>query len=257
MWLRAGDLFNEQINNELAKADSQLTTMFSGKDFGEDILGAFHPDWQLIVAEQDFSAHKIQPAIKLPAFAFVFRMKDPATTQPELRRTFQSLIGFLNIVGAMDGHPQLEMDIEKAGDRQLIWSNYIPTAAENGTKPARLHFNFSPTVAFSDERFIVSSSKGLAAELLDAKPSRANDIPPAATVTNTQTVLQFAVLRDVLVSNRDQLVAQNMLEKGHQKAEAEREIDLLLSLLEMVREHKATIETDDRSLRLLFELSLK
>ena len=33
MWLRAGDLFNEQTNEELAKADSGLTTLFSGKDF--------------------------------------------------------------------------------------------------------------------------------------------------------------------------------------------------------------------------------
>ena len=35
------DLLSEQNNEELAKADSSLTTLFAGKDFGEDILGAF------------------------------------------------------------------------------------------------------------------------------------------------------------------------------------------------------------------------
>jgi hypothetical protein len=32
-------LFDKQTNEELAKTDSGLSTMFAGKDFGEDILG--------------------------------------------------------------------------------------------------------------------------------------------------------------------------------------------------------------------------
>ena len=43
MWLRAGDLFDERMNDELAKADANLTTFFAGKDFGEDVLGSFGP----------------------------------------------------------------------------------------------------------------------------------------------------------------------------------------------------------------------
>ena len=88
MWQRAGDLLNEQTSEELAKADSSLTTLFAGKDFGEDILGAFRPEVQLVVARQEFAKDQPVPAIRLPAFGLVAEMKDPGKMQPELRRIF-------------------------------------------------------------------------------------------------------------------------------------------------------------------------
>ena len=126
MWRRAGDLFNEQTNEELAKADSGLTTLFGGKDFGEDILGALRPETQVVVARQVFAAGQSTPAIKLPAFGLVAELKDPAKMQPELRRTFQSLIGFLNVVGAMNGQPQLDLDMEKSDAAQFVTASYLP-----------------------------------------------------------------------------------------------------------------------------------
>ncbi len=52
MWLRAGDLFDEGMNEKLAQADSQLATLFSGKDFGEDILSAFAPQVQFLATRR-------------------------------------------------------------------------------------------------------------------------------------------------------------------------------------------------------------
>ncbi len=66
MWLRAGDLFDESMNEKLAQADSQLTTLFSGKDFGEDILGAFAPQVQFVAMRQAFDDAGPVPSIKLP-----------------------------------------------------------------------------------------------------------------------------------------------------------------------------------------------
>ena len=77
MWRGRGDLFNEQMNEELAKADSGLTTLFGGKDFGEDILGAFRPETQVVVARQHFAKGQPTPDIQLPAFGLVAEMKDP------------------------------------------------------------------------------------------------------------------------------------------------------------------------------------
>lgn len=100
MWLRSGDLVSDRAVDQLAVADTTLTTFFSGRDFGEDILGALASDVQIVGTEQDFTDVLPQPAIKLPAFALQFRMKSPEQTQPELRRVFQSFIGFLNVTGA-------------------------------------------------------------------------------------------------------------------------------------------------------------
>ena len=124
MWLRAGDLFNEQMNDELAKADSGLTTLFGGKDFGEDILGGSRKFRSS--SPSNSLPRDSRPAIKLPAFGLVADLKDPAKMQPELRRTFQSVVGFLNIVGAMNGQPQLDLDMEKTDAAQFVTSSYIP-----------------------------------------------------------------------------------------------------------------------------------
>ncbi len=55
MWLRAGDLFNADTNDALAQADATLTTLFAGRDFGEDILGSFQPEVGFIAVRQDFA----------------------------------------------------------------------------------------------------------------------------------------------------------------------------------------------------------
>lgn len=85
VWLHAADLFEENAVDQTTKAESGLSNFFGGKDFGEEILGAFHPDLQLIVSRQDFGDRTPQPAIKLPSFALVARLRDVETMQPEMK----------------------------------------------------------------------------------------------------------------------------------------------------------------------------
>ncbi len=147
MWLHAGDLFDEGVNDSLAQADSGLSTLFSGKDFGEEILGALEPQIQVVVTRQDFAEMLPQPAIRLPSFAVVFRLKEADEMRDELRRTFQSLLGFLNVAGASKGQPQLDFQVEKQGTTSLVTSNYVPEQDEQQSRQARINFNFSPSVA--------------------------------------------------------------------------------------------------------------
>ncbi|MEM7475277.1 MAG: hypothetical protein AAF483_09815, partial [Planctomycetota bacterium] len=63
MWLRASDLMSDKAVDELALADSQLGVFFSGKDFGEDILGALGPKIQMVVNRQNFENISPRPAI--------------------------------------------------------------------------------------------------------------------------------------------------------------------------------------------------
>lgn len=223
MWLRAGDLFNAEINDGFAKADANLTTLFAGRDFGEDILGSFEPEVGFIATHQDFTDVLPRPTIKLPAFAAVFELKEPEAMTRELRRIFQSLVGFLNIVGAMNGQNQLELDMEKVGDdSELVTSSYVPEDDDRESTTAHITFNFSPSVGFSGSRFVVSSTRQLARELTTAKP------PADRTIAdNTRAQLHAGVLREVLDDNREQLISQNMLTDGNSREEASAIIDLL------------------------------
>lgn len=224
LWLRAGDLFNEQINDEFAKADATLTTIFAGNDFGEDILAALEPEVGLVVAKQDFSNQLPRPAIKIPAFAIVATMREPEEMTRNFRRTFQSVVGFFNVVGAMNGQNQLELDMEKLGeDAQLVTSQYVPERGDEEATDAKILFNFSPTIGFSGDRLVIASTTSLARELTLAPtpdPKRISD--------NTHIRMIAQTLKETLADNRQQLIAQNMLEDGNTREEAEAVIQLVL-----------------------------
>ena len=227
VWLRAGDLFNADINDGFAKADATLTTFFAGRDFGEDILGAFESEAAFVATRQDFSTVSPTPTIKLPAFALMFELKQPDKMTRDLRRNFQNLIGFLNVVGAMNGQSQLEMDMEQIDDDvRLVTSEYVPEEDEVGSTDARILYNFSPSIGFAGERFVVASTEDLARKLALA-PSP----DPATIADNTHAVLRANTLRHVLADNQEQLIAQNMLEDGNSREEAEAIIGLLLQVV--------------------------
>ncbi len=254
MWLRSGDLLSDRANDQLAVADTTLTTFFSGRDFGEDILGSFAVDVQIVGTEQDFIDMLPQPAIKLPAFALQFQMKNPEETQPELRRVFQSLIGFLNVTGAQNGQPQLDLGMETIGKSQLITASYVPDRDERDRLDAKMQFNFSPTMAFAGQRIIISSSTALARQLIEP---RDGDEDQDASDSNTIGRLEATSLRRILEANRTQLVANNMLEKGHSKEAAENEIELLLELLGFFRDVRLNLDVTDSQLALDLAVDVK
>ena len=253
MWLRAGDLFNEKINDKFAEADSTLTTLFSGKDFGEDILGALSPEILFIATRQEFPQDRPAPALKLPAFALVAEMREPKTTSKEFRRLFQSLIGFFNVVGSMNGQPQLELDMDKFEGGELVSATFVPLAGEEDKDPARINFNFSPTVAFSGNRVIVSSTTELARNLVAVKEPKERD---SDTLVNTAALLSAPVTKAALEDNLSQLISNNMLEEGHSREEAETEIGILLKLLGYFQAASLSLETSKGTLSLQLNVEL-
>ncbi|MCA9138112.1 MAG: hypothetical protein KDB00_15175 [Planctomycetales bacterium] len=253
MWLRAPDLMTDKANEDLAKADSGLTTFFSGRDFGEDILGSLQPGLQFVVNRQTFNPRSPQPAIKLPAFAIQFRMLTPEETTRDFRRVFQNVIGFINVVGAMQGQPQLDLGFEQSGNATLITTEYVPPKDEQDRTDAAINYNFSPTLAFVDDRMVISSTVALARTLVDAKPETA----AAQSRPNTIAVLTAAALSGTLNDNKGQLVAQNMLEKGHGPDQAQAEIGVLFDVLDLFKDLKIELNVQDEQLKLKTEINLR
>ncbi len=251
MWLRAGDLFDQQVNDQLASADNTLTTLFSGRDFGEDILGMLEPEMRLVASRQVFDDPAPIPAIKLPGFALVAKLKD-SKMRPELKRIYQSFIGFLNVVGAQEGQPQFDLDMETKGSSQFYTASYVFEVDRKKREEAPIQFNFSPCLAFVDDAVILSSTISLAKQLADSLSSPASPSNPnlknldskesesAAGSTGANTVLQIdaQAVKSILQDNRNHLISQNMLEKGHSKKEAEQEIDTLLLLVDLLENAK-------------------
>lgn len=250
LWLRAGDLFDQNVNDDLAQAENTLTTLFSGKDFAMDILGAIEPEVQIVTVPQAFANDALAPSVKLPAFALVAKLKKPDVMQRELKRTFQSFLGFLNVVGAMEGMPQLDQNMERIGEHTLYSAEYISDADRKYDNGLPIQFNFSPAIAFVDDYVVLSSTTALARRLATQTWEPAME-SAALRDSNTFLTLDFQALQKILESNENALVTQNMLEKGSSKVEATKEIEMLMSGLKLLRQGWVRLVFDERaSLRL-------
>lgn len=247
MWLRSGDLFNEKVNDGFAKADATLSTLFSGKDFGEEILAALSPEMQIVVSRQEFSADGPTPTIKLPAFALVTRLKDPEPTAAEFQRLYMSFMGFLNVTGGAEGRPQFDIDLESTDSGRIISTRVVPLAGREPEEQTSIAYNFSPTLAIQDDLFILSSSSVLARGLLAAKetPIETETLQGGDARINLALDLKAPGIRRALEDNREYLIAQNMLEKGHSREEAEDEIGIIFEVLKLIDSAGVRVSTTD------------
>jgi len=250
-WLRCSDLMTEKAVDGLAQADATLATFFGGKDFGDDILSTLRPQVQLIVSGQDFEEFPLKPTIKLPAFALVGTLRDVKTMKPELRRIFLSFVGFLNVVGAMEGNMQLDFDIQEDDGTSLLTSSFLPIKGKDDQRvdEAPIQFNFSPSVAFRGDRFVIASSKALAMELATAKAVQ-------TTASNTDIYADGEQIGAILKQNLESLIGQNMLNEGHTREQAEQEINIILTIVSAIRGAELRLVTDDDQIRVKLQLEV-
>src|SRR5262249_24756726 len=82
--------------SESAQFAGFMAILFAGKDFGEDILPEILPDVEIVVARQSYEPGNRVPKVKIPAFAAIYRLKNPATLGPLLEVAFQTTLGVTN-----------------------------------------------------------------------------------------------------------------------------------------------------------------
>jgi hypothetical protein len=244
MWLRSGDLFGQEVNDQLAQADTTLSTLFSGKDFGEEILGAIKPQLRLVVVPKRFPEGNPIPSVQLPAFAIVGELKEPERMRKDFRRIFQSLIGFLNFAGAQEGQPQLDMELGGDPQNPLVTASYVPATDREGSEPAPIQYNFRPTLAFANQAMILSSDLDLATQLQKKLLDEPGE-PHGMEGDNLLVQASATPLLEVLQANRESIIAQNMLENGNTRQQAEGEWNLLELGLSCFRRAGLRLAFDD------------
>jgi len=245
-WLSKEDLFEENVIARLAQADSQLSTIFGGVDFGKEVLGALEPGIQIVATRQP---HEHQPDVVLPAFAAVARLSDPDQSQRRFRIAFQSLVAFVNIDAGSKGLPQLDVETIAGQHSTITTATY---AVDESATKGLIQYNFSPTLVFHDHYMIVSSTRELGEELaaLAAASTATSDGP------NTRLTIDAGALRDVLRDNRQALITNHMLEQGSDQKEAESQIDAVLALMGFVERLNVELAYEADELRLAARLEL-
>jgi len=227
LWQRRDQRFDEATLVKLNQADSSLGLFFSNRDFGSQVLGELQPGSRLIVARQQFAEGQPVPAVKLPAFALLLELKHPQEFAPVLVAAYQTMIGLANTDGVQKGLPQLLQQTAEYRNATLYQASYLPQPGEP-PKTVEVNHNFRPTCATFQNHFIIASTAELARQLIDELHRNEK---PQATTDNIHAMLNLDQLAATLADNEQALIVQNMLEKGNTRAEAARELALLLQVL--------------------------
>lgn len=251
-YLLGPELYSAGVNEGIAQVDSQLSNFLGGKDFGEDILGALDPGFQLVVVDHEFKEGEPVPGVKVPGFALVSKLRDPEVLKPELRRQFISFVGFLNLISGMEGGSQLDIDIQNNNGNIVLTTAFLKPQPN---QPVSIQYNFTPTLILTDELFILSSTKHLAETLQNERPLKRRN--PSNRTINTQFQLFGSTIQQVLGKNRELLITQNMLDKGASREQADAEVDLVLDGVDLLQLLELKLEHTDSELTFSIDLNFK
>jgi hypothetical protein len=243
--------------------DNGIGQFFGGRDFETGVLGALKPDWRLVVAEQSEKALNPRPDLVLPSFAICvgYDTKDEDFRQRWVI-AFQSFVGVLNVVGAQEKAPAMVQNQEEYKGASIYSAAFLPPAKatdvkNDADKPAEgvhIRHNFKPSLAIAGDKIIVASTVEMAHAVVDALTSAAaSDTPPDAAFME----IDGQRLGKIIDTNRERLVMQNMVDKGHGRKAAEDEIGSLEALVKGLNHATATAtDSKDRfTLKISFDLN--
>lgn len=238
LWAEKDILLTENVAAQLDVADSQLSTAFGGFDFGDEVLGAVNPTLRVVVFPPA-SPNSNPPVLPEAAVIASLRSANPQAVARRFRIAWQTVIGIVNVERGGNGQPQLELETLKEGDLQMMTGRYsIEDARELNAASVDLYSNLAPSIATAGNRIVIATSDTLAKGLISD-----DQLQPQSADGGILTVAVGADrLGNLLRMNRPALLAQNMLERGHSKQQAESDIDTLIGAVEFF---------DDAALRML------
>jgi len=142
-------------------------------------------------------------------------------------------------------------------------TNAQPDGAVGSPGPAPqaqddIHYNFSPALVISPDYLMFCTTREIARELADLATAEKRAGKSAATIAqNTLVEVDSQAAAALLRENREQLIAQNMLDKGHDRAAAEQEIDFLVGAVEYLRSASLRLTPTDKTILLELEVKTK
>jgi hypothetical protein len=250
------ELFPERTSG-LIFFENMMGIFFSGRDLTDEVLAETQPDIRFVVARQQYDPAQGVPQVQIPAFGLVLRLRHEQTFDIVAEEAWQKAVGLINFTRGQQGMPGLIIDRPVHNGTQFTMAYFSNTANGDVTNlPTR--FNIRPAIALPSNYLILSSTDGLARDLIDAVTREAQQSVQSETGDHTLAELNGQALCDILRANYQAMVSQNMVEKGNTKEEAENSIDLFITLAQFVESIRLSLGTHESltraSLALRFNL---
>jgi hypothetical protein len=253
----AKDELFPQRTSGLIFFENMMGIFFSGRDLTTEVLDQAGPEIRMVVAEQQYDPAVGTPQVQIPAFAAVLRLRHPDSFKIVVEEAWQKAVGLVNFTRGQQALPGLIMDRPVQAGTPFTVAAFSAADVKDRTKLDQ-RFNFRPALAMPGEYLILSSTDGLARDLIDAlSRDKEHPVMPLARI-HSLLEIDGAQLASVLRVNRETLIRDDMVKKGKTQAEAEAGINLLITLVGFVDRATLTLGTreglTDAQLRLKLKL---
>jgi hypothetical protein len=233
------DLFPERTSG-LIFFENMMGIFFSGRDLTNEVLAQTKPEIRLVVAEQEYDPAIGAPQVKLPAFAAVLRLRNPQQFDIVVEEAWQKAVGLINFTRGQKALPGLIIDRPIQGETKFTVAYFSSAEVEDKTRLDQ-RFNFRPAIAMPGDYLVLSSTDGLARDLIDALGREIERPPKPLAETHSLVEIDAEQLASILKANRQTLVHGDMVNKGRTREESEAGIDMLIGLAECVKHVKLSI----------------
>lgn len=158
-WQYRAQLVNSQQLPSVEEFDKNSGRFLLGNKLSK-LLSEIGSHQRFVAVNQQSAGYTVQPNQRIPAFALVTELREPATFGKSMEAILRGA-GFIANLQA-----QLKLVEEKHGDYKIIGYRFPETAKVKGDTE-RTRFNFSPCFVTVGDQFIASSTIELCHELID------------------------------------------------------------------------------------------
>ena len=249
------ELFPERTSG-LVFFENMMGIFFSGIELTEGVLGETQPDIRVVVAAQRYDTALGTPAAQMPAFAAVLRLRHPQAFGEIVEEAWQKAIGLANFTRGQQAQPGLIIDRASHHGVKYTLSYYRPPG-DKDKAALDSRYNYRPSLARPGDYLIISSTDGLAEDLIDAVQKEAASPPKPSQAAHSSFELDGAQLHAILMANREPLIRKNMVDKGNTRQQAETETGFFLTALGCVDCAVLTLARENAHPQATLELRLK
>jgi hypothetical protein len=235
-------LFPERTSG-LIFFENMMGIFFSGRDMTDDVFAQATPEVRFVVANQEYDPAIGTPEAQIPAFAVIFRLRDPAKCKEMFEEAFQKSIGLASFTRGQQAQPGFIIE------RPVHWNTRytvarFPSAAIKDRTRLDIRYNFRPTLAMPGDYLIISSTDGLAADLMDALGREGKQMPAPLAGIHSLAELDGAQISAVLQKNRDIIARGNMVKEGQSLEVSRAKLDAFITAAQVVSKLRLTLGAD-------------
>ena len=236
--------------------ENMMGIFFTGRDLTTEVLAETEPEIRLVVAEPQYDARAGTPQVQIPAFAAVLRLRHPEQFGKVVEEAWQKAIGLVNFTRGQKALPGLVIDRPIYKDVKYTVAAFSPADANDKTK-LDTGFHARPTLAMPGQYLILSSTDGLARDLIDALSREAGQSVKPAARAHSVLEIDGGQAVSALRANRETIIRGDMIKKGKTHEESAGGIDMLITLVGLVDQVKLSLGMDQGLSQTQLTLKLK